>query len=89
MKQPSQEPIYGELHCMSFIELFHLCIAIASWKWDRNRNLSLVLERAQECDRRRNQQPAYAAMLLHETRIARSEPPTVGGRRVGSCITAW
>ena len=89
MKQPSQGPIYGELHSMSFIQLFHLCVAIASWKWTRNKDLSLVVERAEECDRRRRLQPAYAAILLHENRIARSEPPTVGGSRIGSRITAW
>jgi len=89
MKQPSQEPIYGELHSMSFIELFHLCVAIAGWSWARKTNISLIVERAQECDRRRSQQPAYAAILLHECAIARSEAPTIGGSRIGSCITAW
>jgi hypothetical protein len=90
MNQPSQGPIYGELHSMSFIQLFHLCVAITSWNWVRNRDLSLVVGRAQDyCVRRRSQQPAYAAMLLHENGIAPGEPCTDGESRIGSCITAW
>ena len=89
MNQPSQGPIYGELHSMSFIQLFHLCVAITSWNWVRNRDLSLVVGRAQECVRRRSQQPAYAAMLLHEHRIVPCEPSTEAGNPIGSCITAW
>jgi hypothetical protein len=89
MKQPSQGPIYGELHSMSFIQLFHLCVAIASWKWARNRDLSLVVGRAQECDRKRRLQPAYAAVLLHEGRNVRAERITSAGERASSCCTAW
>jgi len=88
MKQPIQGPMYGELHSMSFIQLFHLCVAIASWNWSRNRDLSLVVGRAQECDRRRASQPAYAAVLLHESGVTRSER-SVGTCGTGSGITAW
>ena len=87
MKQPSRRPIYGELHSMSFIQLFHLCVAIASWKWARRRDLSLVVGRAEECDRRRRLQPAYAAVLLHESGVAQRERAI--GSHTGSCPTAW
>ena len=89
MNQPSQGPIYGELHSMSFIQLFHLCVAIASWKWARNRDLSLVLNRAQECDRRQVLQPAYAAVFLHDGGTVRLERITSAGERASSCCTAW
>jgi len=88
MKQPSQEPIYGELHSMSFIQLFHLCVAIASWNWARSTDLSLVVARAEECDRRRRLQPGYAAVLLHDSRVAQSDR-SIGHERTSSCITAW
>jgi hypothetical protein len=88
MKQPIQGPMYGELHSMSFIQLFHLCVAISGWKWSRRRDRSLVVERAQECDRRRQFQPAYAAMLLHESRITPSDWPTNAGLEPSSCSTA-
>jgi len=89
MKQAAHEPIYAELHSMSFIQLFHLCVAIASWKWTRKRDLSLVPERAKECDRRRAFQPVYAAVFLHEGRDVRGEPITSSGERAPSCCTAW
>lgn len=89
MKQQSQRPIYGELHSMSFIQLFHLCVAIASWKWDRKRDISLVVGRAQECDRRRVLQPAYAAVFLHDGRDVRTERVASAGERASSCCIAW
>ena len=88
MRQPSQGPIYGELHSMSFIQLFHLCVAIASWKWAQSRDLSLVVGRAEECDRRRRLQPVYAAVLLHDFGVTQTEG-SIGHERTSSCSTAW
>jgi hypothetical protein len=89
MNQPSQEFAYGQLHSMSFIQLFHLCVAIASWEWTRNRDLSLVVGRARECDRRRVSQPACAAVFLNEGGDVRAERITSAGKRANSCCTAW
>jgi hypothetical protein len=88
MNQPSQGPIYGELHSMSFIQLFHLCVAIATWKWARSRDLTLVVGRAEECDCRRPLEPAYAVVLLHDSGVAQCER-SIGHKRTSSCITAW
>jgi len=33
MSQPSQGFAYGQLHSLSFIQLFHLCVAIARKTW--------------------------------------------------------
>ena len=88
MNQPSQGPIYGELHSMSFIQLFHLCVAIASWKWARGRDLDLVVGRAEECDRRRRLQPDYAAVLLCDSGVSQSER-SLRHKLTSSCITAW
>jgi len=76
VNQSSQRPIYGELHSMSFIQLFQLCVAIAQWKWDRNTEISMVVKRAEKCDRRRRLQPAYAAVLLHDSGVARNAQRT-------------
>ena len=73
---------------MSFIQLFHLCVAIASWKWAQIRDLSLVVGRAEEFDRRRRLQPVYAAILLHRSGVAQSEG-SIGHERTSSCSTAW
>jgi len=71
--------MYGELHSMSFIQLSHLCMAIAGWKWMQQCDPSLITSRALECERRRTLQPDGAAVLLCESSIARSEHPTYGG----------
>ena len=64
MKQPSQGFAYGQLRSLSFIQLFHLCVATATWKWLQSRERSLLVARAHDCFRRRLQQPAYAAVCL-------------------------
>jgi len=64
MKQPSQGFAYGQLHSLSFIQLFHLCVAVARWKWLQSREQSLLVARAHDCYRRRLLQPAYAAVCL-------------------------
>jgi hypothetical protein len=49
----------------------------------------LVVARAQESDRRRVLQPAYAAVFLHEGRDVRSERITSAEERPSPCCTAW
>ena len=39
MNQPNQAFAYGELRSLSFIELFHLCVAITRRRWFRDRKL--------------------------------------------------
>jgi hypothetical protein len=39
MNQPNQAFAYSELRSLSFIELFHLCVAIARRRWFRDRKL--------------------------------------------------
>jgi hypothetical protein len=89
MKQPNQEFSYGQLHSLSFIQLFHLCVAIAGWKWSQSRDLSLIVGRVQDCDRRRLLQPAYAAVCLHDSEDVRREPSSDGTDRISSCDEAW
>ena len=86
MNQPSQSFRYGQLHSMSFTELFHLCVAIAGWKWSHSRERSLVVERATDCERRRLRHSAYAAVLLRESReVLRGD----GREPTPACDETW
>ena len=59
MSQPSQPFAYEQLCSMSFIQLFHLCVAITKQTWLLN------LEEADE----RHQQPRFqAAADIHDNR---------------------
>jgi|NGEPerStandDraft_6_1074524.scaffolds.fasta_scaffold596911_1 hypothetical protein len=89
MNQPSQEFAYGQLHSLSFIQLFHLCVAIAGWQWTQSRDRALILGRVQECDRRRLLQPAYGAVFLRDSRDVRCEPSSDRGDCITSCDEAW
>ena len=89
MKQPSQEFAYGQLHSLSFIQLFHLCIAIAGWQLAQSRDRSFIVGRVQDCDRRRLLQPAYAAVFHRDRGDVRWEPSGDRGDRISACDEAW
>ena len=75
MNQPSSFP-YRELRGMSFGQLYSLVVVMARWNWVLQRDRSLVFRRAHESDQMRLVQPAYAALLLHESGLGRSDRPT-------------
>jgi hypothetical protein len=74
MNRPSSFP-YCQLRAMSFRQLYSLVVVVARWNWALDQDRSLVLQRAEESDRMRQQQPAYAALLLRESGGGRSERP--------------
>ena len=80
MSQPEHEGFaYGQLHSLSFHELFRLLTLLTRWhraEWER----SFVTERASDCFRIRSLHPAYAAVFRPDSGDISVEL-TVRGRR--------
>ena len=88
MSQPSQMFGHDQLRSLSFIQLFHLCVALARWNREQSREQSLMVRRAEECDRERLLQPGYAAVLLHESGEGLCGTDGRGSRRTRACDKA-
>jgi hypothetical protein len=85
MDQLSQSIAPKQLRCMSFIQLFHYFVAIASWDWPNSRCWFLNLDRANDCDQWLSLQPAYAAVSRSSTGDIPHERPCSGGHRTHAC----
>ena len=65
MSQPVQGFAYGQLHSLSFRDLFRLLVLLTRWsrsEWER----SFLTGRASDCLLLSSHQPAYAALFRRE-----------------------
>lgn len=81
MGQTSEVFPYDQLRSLSFDQLFRFFAAIATLRWRQSLELSLVVQRARECDEWRMHHPAYAAVFLRASgEDASSQHPDGRGR---------
>jgi hypothetical protein len=83
MSQARQEFAYDRLHCMSFIQLFHLLVAIANRTWLAN------LERATENERWLPYLPSVVAGIHRGSGEALCRRPGENGPRLRERDEPW
>ena len=83
MSQARQEFAYDQLHCMSFIQLFHLLVAIANRTWSAN------LERAAENERWLPYLPSVVAGIRCGSSEALHQRPAENGPRLRERDECW